>query len=263
MADAPSGIEAPQEDELEIMSAFPHLPRKCWEFAKLCDQLLGVLEREVLGRDLPKDTPFQRLMRFVLAKARDDARSAVRLAKAGYGRQAAALSRSLVEAAINARYIEKEPEERSLAFVGFSEKYTKLLGKKIESEIGLQGLSEHDRQVLEQVKEIEAGTGWPRSLKDRAYDIGTDEWKHAYDIDYFLLSGFAHQDVSAQVRRSVPSQEVRIGTGRGPEMVDFALGAVFDYLREVATVAYKAFGFSEESLEKLRESAERVSRANE
>src|SRR5262249_34365459 len=117
MVDAPSSVDTPQEDQLELMSAWPQLPQLCWDLAGYCDNLLNLLEREIFSSPIPADTFFQRAIGLILAKAYNDARSAIRLSKAGYGPQAAGVCRSVVEGAINAEYIDKEPEDRSYAFL--------------------------------------------------------------------------------------------------------------------------------------------------
>src|SRR5260221_385238 len=56
-------------------------------------------------------------MSLILAKAQDDSRAVIRLSKSGYGVQAAALSRSLIEAAINADYIQLNPLTNGKAYI--------------------------------------------------------------------------------------------------------------------------------------------------
>src|SRR5216683_2685699 len=112
MAESPSSVDSPQEEELELMSAFPDLSSTDWTLANFCDRLLRFVDKDIFGTKLTIDTNFQQAMSLILAKAHDDARSAIRLAKAGYGPQSAVLCRSLVEATINSWYIRKVPEIR-------------------------------------------------------------------------------------------------------------------------------------------------------
>ncbi|MGB6599197.1 MAG: aspartate--tRNA ligase, partial [Candidatus Acidiferrum sp.] len=115
MAESPSSVDSPQEEELELMSAYPDLSSKDWALANLCDRLLALADRQIYASKLPVDTHFQQAMTLIVAKAHDDARAAIRLAKAGYGAESAGLCRSLVESAINSWYIKKDPEARGKA----------------------------------------------------------------------------------------------------------------------------------------------------
>ena len=90
MAESPSAVEQPQEEELELMAAFPALSSSDWELAVLCDKLLKNVGNKLLQSSLPADTGLQQAMSLILAKAWADGRSVVKLAKAGYGPQASA-----------------------------------------------------------------------------------------------------------------------------------------------------------------------------
>jgi aspartyl-tRNA synthetase len=237
MADSPSAVEQPQEEELELMGAFPNLPSTSWMLAGYCDSLLALLEHEVFALPVPAVNTFQRAMALILAKARDDARSAVRLAKAGYGPQSAGLCRSLVEASINSRYIEKDPSVRGNAFIKSINEQNRSLSKKLRSHTTpqdvLEAMAEAERTYVE--------SGWPFRLADRAHDV--ENPSYTYDIVFQLLSQQLHSTVSSfagQVRFDNDGG-YRIRIGRGPEWVDEALATVFIHLSQVVEVSYKAF----------------------
>lgn len=229
------------------MSAFPLLPPKCWALASLCDRLLRLLEMEFFARLLPGDSSFQQAMALIAAKSRDDARSAIRLAKAGYGPESAGLCRSLVEAAINSEYIAKDPEERSRQFLLSILDQNRLLAKRLRSHETPAGV----QSALEDVERIETQSGWPRTLAQRAHAV--QDPSYHYDVVFLLLSQQIHASAAAlagQVWQEGPAQ-LAIRVGRGAEWVDTALATVFMYLTPVMNVAYDAFRFEKRNLEAL------------
>ncbi|HUK86720.1 MAG TPA: aspartate--tRNA ligase, partial [Terriglobales bacterium] len=120
MVDAPTPILMPQEDELELITAWPNLGKGERALADYCDKLLRFADQHLFTVKLFFDetTAYQKAVSLVLAKAYNDARGAVKLAKAGYGPQSAAICRSLVEGFINVQYISAaEQERRSKAFL--------------------------------------------------------------------------------------------------------------------------------------------------
>ncbi len=244
MCDAPSAIESPQEEELELMGAYPNLPRDAWLLAGFCDELLRLLDGEVFTNPVAADTFFQRAMGLILAKARDDARAATRLAKAGYGPQSAGLCRSLVEASINSRYIEKEPEVRGEGFL----KSIFAGNRRLAGKVSLHPVPQDVKQAINEAKKVESESKWPRNIAERAYDI--EKPHYAYDVVFFLLSQQLHSDVAAlagQVGLTDLTQ-YKIRIGRGEEWVTEALATVFIFLSQVVDVAYKAFGLSKDNL---------------
>ncbi len=247
MAEAPSAIEAPQEEELELMSAFPLLSPRCWALANLSDRLIRIMDKEFLTRLLPGDTAFHQAMALIAAKARDDARAAIRLAKAGYGPEAAALCRALVEAAINSEYIAQDPAVRAKQFLDSLRDQSRLLAKRLRS----HQPSEDVRRALEEVESIEVQSGWPRSLAERAHAVQNPSYH--YDIVFLLLSQQVHSSVAAlagKVHQAGPTQfDIRIG--RGEEWVDTALATVFMYLSPIMNVVYRAFGLDMKNLEDI------------
>jgi len=247
MAESPSAVDSPQEEELELMSAFPDLPSFDWTLANFCDRLLRSVDADIFGARLPIDTNFQQAMSLILTKAHDDARSAVRLAKAGYGPQSAGLCRSLVEAAINSWYIRKDPATRGKQF----------LDSMNEEQIGLvKRLNLHPKSpeiqaAIEESVAIEKKSGWPRQLMERAYDV--EKPNYTYDLVFFMLSQRVHSSVSSLVGGLHESDtgQWRLRVGRGPEWVDTALATVFMYFTQVANVAYQAFDLDNTKLNEL------------
>src|SRR5207245_7357789 len=79
MADSPSAVDAPQEEELEIMAAFPGLNGQNWALAELCDQLTSLADRNLFRSVLPKENHFQESISLIASKAFDDARAVARL----------------------------------------------------------------------------------------------------------------------------------------------------------------------------------------
>ncbi len=249
MAESPSAVEQPQEEELELMSAFPDLPSSFWMLANLCDKLLRLLEKELFAHPLPVDSSFEQAMAMIAVKARDDSRAAVRLSKAGYGPEAAGLCRSLVEAAINSEYIGKDPEARALQFLRSINDQNRLLAKRAK----IHDISRDFRQAIEDVERIAVESGWPRTLAERAHAVQNPSY--AYDVVFTLLSQQLHASAAAlagQVHLDSPNQ-LAIRFGRGPEWVDTALATVFMFLAPIMNVAYDAFRLDKGKLEALAE----------
>jgi aspartyl-tRNA synthetase len=113
MAEAPSRVDAPAVEELELMEAYSGLAPDLWELASIADELLQFVRNNIFSRDdLPFDSPFRVLCHLFLASAWKSGRSAVRLAKSGFGQQAAVLARSVFEAWVNLMWISKNPDDR-------------------------------------------------------------------------------------------------------------------------------------------------------
>jgi len=238
MCDAPSPVESPQEDELELMGAFPNLPGHAWVLAGFCDELLGLLGRDIFENPVPADTPFQRAMSLILAKARDDSRAAVRLAKAGYGPQSAGLCRSIVEASINSRYIQKDPEVRGEAF----RKSIVDANRRLAAKLASHPVPQDVKEAMDEAQKIEDESGWPKNIAQRAYDV--EKPNYAYDIVFTLLSQQLHSDIAA-LASQVHGTDLsgwKIRYGRGEEWVTTALATAFIFLSQVAEIAYDAFG---------------------
>ena len=254
MCGAPSQVDSPQEDELELMSAYPNLPADAWVLAASCDELLRLLDDEVFSRAVPGENQLQKAMALILAKARDDARAATRLAKAGYGPQSAGLCRAVVEASINARYIERDPEARGEAFLRSIVEGNRRLADKLARHPVPADLKE----AINEAQKVESESKWPRSVAERAYDA--QKQNYHYDVVFFLLSQQLHSDVAALAGKvalpDLPQLKIRIG--RGKDAVKLALFTVFTYLHDVAEVAYTAFGLRKDGLYAARDRFERA-----
>ncbi len=254
MCDAPSPAEAPQEEQLELMAAFPALSPRCWELAGLCDRLVRTVEAELFAGRLPVDSYFQRSMSLIASKARDDARSAIRLAKAGYGPQAAGLTRSLVEGAINSEYIQADAETRGSAFL----KSIKPEGARLAKRLAPHNPSQEVQQAIDELRLLAEQSGWPQLLSERAHKIAKPHY--AYDVVFFMLSQLLHSSVASLAGQlhEADHGDWTLRIGRGPEWVDTALATVFINFFAVVNVAYAAFALDKSNLEKLRKEFEKV-----
>jgi tRNA synthetases class II (D, K and N)/Family of unknown function (DUF5677) len=251
MVDAPSGVEAPQEDQLGLMSAWPHLPQICWDLAAFCDQLANVVDKEVFDLPaVPSDTYLQRAMVLILVKALHDTRAAIRLAKAGYGYQAGTVARSIVEGAINSEYIEREPEPRSLAFLRSIDPANMRLIKRLSLHPVHDELAEAIRQAR-RAKPQQPPVQWPDNLRQRAYAVR--EPNYSYDVVFLMLSQLSHSSVAALAGslKLEDQDKFAIGVGRGPGWVDTTLATTFIYFYEISRISFGAFGLDTKSLEQL------------
>jgi hypothetical protein len=247
MAESPSAVDRPQEEELELMAAFPDLPSSCWQLANLCDRLVRTIDREVFSRRLPADTYLQQSMVLIATKARDDARGAIKLAKAGYGPQAAGLSRSIVEAGINGEYILRDPEKRGGAFLKSVREENARLAKRLSP----HGPPEDVQEAIKEALKLQTESGWPRNVGERAYAVAKP--LYAYDVVFFMLSQLLHSSVSSMAGQlhETQSGDWRLRFDRGPEWVDTALATVFMFLYAVAKCTYSTFELGQTSIENL------------
>jgi len=238
MAESPSEVDAPQEDALELMAAWPRLPKICWSLAGYCDDLLRIVQSECLLSTQPVDNHFQQAMAIILGKASGDARAAVKLAKAGYGPQSAGLCRSLVEGAINSRYIEKDPENRGDAFLKSIHDEKPRLIKRLNRH-------PHSMEVSEAIKEhkdLGTRSGWPDNVAARAHDV--EDPSYSYDLVFMMLSQLLHSNVisvAGRLREIEPGHWV-MESQKSAQWVDTALFTAFVYFQSIVEVAYKAFG---------------------
>jgi len=247
MADSPSSVDVFQEEELELMAAWPGLPGPCWSLAQFCDELIRTVGRECLGARQPVDTHFQQAMSLILAKAAADARAAVKVGKAGYGPQSAGLSRSLVEAAINSRYIEKDPEIRGDAFLRSVHDQNRRVAKRIVKHNPSDGVI----QAIQEAKNLEEKSGWPENIGVRAYDV--ENPSYSYDVVFLMLSQLVHSNVVSVAGRlqEIQPGEWLVESQRSAQWVDTALFTVFVYFQSIVEVSYKAFGIPLTNIEKI------------
>jgi aspartyl-tRNA synthetase len=250
MAESPSSIDALQEEELELMAAFADLPTRCWELAELCDKLLRTVQNSLLHEPIPANTYLQQAMSLIITKAWADGRSAVKVAKAGYGPQAAGLSRSVVEAAINTAYIQEDPELRARAFLDSDREWKARFVRTIRPYL----TDPQELAKLEGIREeIGKKSGWPQRIADRAHQVKELTIRHAYDVTFQLLSDAVHSGL----RRAAGNlKEERPGSfslliGPSPEGVEMPLVTVFFYFLYVARVAFDAFQLNKNPLDEL------------
>jgi aspartyl-tRNA synthetase len=246
MADSPSAVDRPQEDELEIMAAYPNLSSHNLSLANVCDRLWRVIDKETLS-PLPIDTCFQQAMSLILAKSEDDARAVIRLSKSGYGVQAAALSRSLIEAAINAAYIELQPDEHGRAFIKSLVASNQRLAKRMRPHATTDEL----RELVAAAENLQKESGWPRTLAERTSFLPKPNY--LYDVAYFMVSQLVHSDIAATAGRLSQGNagEFKLQVGPSNEWVPQALATCFIALHEVARISFVAFGIDQQPFEPL------------
>jgi hypothetical protein len=254
MVDAPTSVVITQEEQLELMAAWPELSEREWKLARLCDDLLEAVTEEVLHKKLPVDTSLQQASAVILGKAWNDAKAAVKLAKAGYGVQAAAVSRSLVEATINLRYIEKDPENRAEAFL-------RLMGeenRKLIRRVKLHPVSKETQDAIDRIPDSPKGSLWPASIMERAYDVQKPYYD--YDVVFPMLSQLLHSTPPAMAGqlKEDGQQQFRMQIGRSHEWVDTALATVFLFFAQIADSSFKTFNLSNERLESLAQAFTKV-----
>ena len=247
MAESPSAVDTVQEDELELMGSYPFLPSHYWVLAGYCDKLIRMLERDVFAQQKGGRSLFQRAMGVIAAMARNDARAAVRLAKAGYGPEAAALCRSLVETAINSEYIALAPEVNARQFLLSANDQARILARRVKQ----HAATEEVQEAMQEAQSISISSGWPRTLAERAHAVHKPSY--AYDVVFSLLSYQVHAAVSGQAGQISLDSEMnaKIRFGPGPEWVSTALATVFMFLGPIMNVAYDAYGLDKRELESL------------
>jgi Family of unknown function (DUF5677) len=261
MAESPSAVDRPQEEELEIMAAYPGLIRQNWALAELCDELTSLVDRKLFRSILPKENRFQESMSLIVSKAFDDARAVARLSKSGYGLQAAGLSRSLVESAINSLYIDQAPEKHGSAYLRSIRESNRRL---------VRGLTPHAdtpemKEVLKKAEIIDTESGWPRRLMERADAVGRP--MYLYDVVYLMLSQILHGDVASVAGKLKEDSAGNFSIQIGPSnhWVPQALATCFIGFHQIAQVAFKAFRIDEAELErvgnKFQELTQRADRA--
>jgi hypothetical protein len=245
MAESPSEVDTVQEEELEILGAFPRLHPQNWTLTEICDRLTSSVDHDLLGKTLPVDTHFQQAMSLIISKSRDDARSVIRLSKAGYGVQAAGLSRSIIESAINSMYIALDAEKRSNAYIRSIHESNRRLARRFSPHAS----TEEMKEVIRNAESIVEESGWHKSLAERVKALGQS--LYLYDVSYPMLSQILHGDVAAVAGKVEEDSSGRYKIRIGPDnkWVPQALATCFMGFHQVAQVAYDAFGLDKGRLE--------------
>jgi hypothetical protein len=247
MVDAPSDVGIAQEDELELLSAWPRLSDRERALADQCRGLLKIVDHLFFGRPLQWETPFQQAMAVILAKAYNDAHAAVQLSKAGFALQAAALCRSIVEAAGNSQWIDQDPEKRALAFLRSVGPEAKRLAGKIHA----SAQSKESVEALERASLIAVEAGWPRTANERFRALGADA--PVFELVFSMLSQFVHPTASSVAGLiSYDGSELSLRMGPSHEFIELALAVVFDFFSNVSLVAAKALDVPTASIEQAR-----------
>jgi aspartyl-tRNA synthetase len=247
MMEAPSDVGVAQEDELELVSTWPRLSERERTLADQCGSLLKTVDQLFFGQPLQWETYFQQAMAVILAKAYNDAHAAVQLAKAGYALQAAALCRSIVEAAGNSQWIAQDPESRARAFLSSVGGEAKRLAGKIHS----SAQSKESLDALEKASSIAADAGWPRTATERFKALGPDA--PSFELVFSMLSQFVHPSASSiSGLMSYEGGELSLRMGPTHEFTELALALVFDYFSNISLVAARALSVSPAPIEDAR-----------
>jgi len=247
MAESPSEVDTIQEEELEILGAFSRLHPQNWALTEICDRLTSSVDHNLLNKVLPVDTHFQQAMSLIISKSRDDARAVIRLSKAGYGLQAAGLSRSVVESAINSLYIALNPEVNGDAYLKSIRESNKVLAKRFKPHAS----TEEMKEVIRNAEAIDEQSGWPKMLRQRVQAL--PQPMYLYDVSYLMLSQLLHGDIAAVAGKVEEDQSGKYKIQIGPtnKWVPQALATCFIGFHQIATVAYDAFGLNKTQLEEF------------
>ncbi len=245
MVDAPTSVAVTQEEQVELMAAWSELSDQEWRLAHVCDELLGITRETISENPLSVDALHRRATSLILGKAFNDARSAIKLAKAGYGVQAAALARSLVEASINLQYIEKDPEPRSAEFLDLGSDERRKLFSRVKSHPHTQEVAD----AFSRFQFISQKSAWPKTLSERAYAV--DNPSYDYDVVFLLLSQLIHSSPSGLVGQlsTLDGRSFEIQIGRSHEWIDTALALVFMYFAQISQTAFNTFGLDCQGLQ--------------
>jgi hypothetical protein len=114
--------------------------------------------------------------------------------------------------------------------------------------------------AIKEASKIEAESGWPSSIRDRAYAVKKPN--EQYDIVFTMLSSIVHSAASSTTRKIQEAQpgQWRVAWGPSGEWVDTALITVFVSLKSIADVSYDAFGLDKRPLDKIEGNFEAFNR---
>ncbi|MGH9521706.1 MAG: aspartate--tRNA ligase, partial [Terriglobales bacterium] len=239
MVDAPMHVSPAQLEELYLMPAFYGLSPENRKLLKTCDLVLDFLHKELFGRDFPQDTPLQAATALIFAKTFGDAEAIVRLARAGYGAQAAGLCRSILESAVNIRFItEKDSAARALAFLKSASPDIQRLATKLRRSSSQAEVI----AVFEKAQQLGRESLWPPNVKDRMQALHPGEL-HTYDLLYSMFSQVIHSSVSSLAGVYTESQKAaRITLPPTNQDIELPLMIVLDFTRVVAVETFNVFG---------------------
>jgi aspartyl-tRNA synthetase len=247
MVDAPSDIGIGQGDELELLSAWPRLSDRERTLAEHCGSLLKIVDGLFFERPLKWETQLQQATAIILTKSYNDAHAAVQLSKAGYALQAAALCRSIVEAAANGQWIALDPEPRAGAFL----KSVGSEAKRLAGKIHQSAQSRESLDALERASSIAADAGWPKMVSERFRDLGPDA--HTYQLVFSMLSQFVHPTSSSVAGLTrYEGGELSFRVGPNHEFIELSFSIVFDFFSNVVLTATKAFDLPPDSIRLAR-----------
>jgi len=236
MCDAPSAIGIVQEDELELLAAWPGLSERERLLAEQCSELLNIVDEVFFGRSLEWNNSFQQAMAIILTKSHNDSQSALQLSRAGYGLQAAQLCRSIVEAAANGEFIALDPQKWALAFL----KSVGSEAQRLAGKIHRSAQSQESLDALQRAAAVAGESGWPRTIRERFQALGDSG--RTYELVFTMLSQFVHASASSVAGlTSYRAKEMSFRVGPSHEFVEFSLSLVFDFFSNVALTSATAF----------------------
>jgi len=247
MCDAPSAIGMLQEDELELLAAWPGLSERERAMAEQCSKLLNTVDEVFLNRSLEWNNAFQQAMAIILTKSYNDSQSALQLSRAGYGLQAAQLCRSIVEGAANGEFIALDPEKWALPFL----KCVGSEAQRLAGKIHRSAQSQESLDALQRAAAVAGESGWPKTMRERFQGLGQSG--HTYELVFTMLSHFVHASASSVAGlASYRGTELSFRVGPSHEFVEFSLSLLFDFLSNTALTAARAFSLSTAKIDEAR-----------
>ncbi len=229
MVNAPSSVEMPQEDQLELMAAWPLLGEREWRLATDCDELLAAISQETMKMPTPADTKYRFALWLILAKAFNDARSAVRLCKSGYGVQASMIVPSIIEGALNSKFILLDPTISADSFLD-----TILEDNKADIAEAIAAGVDLPADLIQQFSGVADSRPWP-DLQGRLAAVGTPEKYRSALRAFSEYRRYSIRTIATYLSETSDGWAVRIG--RGNDGVETALFATFDFMSEIAASA--------------------------
>ncbi|MBI2683090.1 MAG: hypothetical protein HYX26_07745 [Acidobacteriales bacterium] len=176
-------------------------------------------------------------MSLLFAKAFDDSRASIRLAKSGYGPQACVLAMQVYESALNAITVRGSEELAStlLDTVGQS-------ANVLARSLNVDRFTGKDREVIEQARAIQPKGGWP-TLEDRVNGL-PGEIRSKYQAALPLSISYSDWQLSNLTSRigEMENPEWTLSIGRSDQDVRLALRIVSDFFFDLTLAVAEFFG---------------------
>lgn len=223
----------------------------CPEWVKLNEQLAATLGGAMESTRVEIITsPEKALVCLFLGKAYKTHQAITKLARSGFGEDAAILARSLLNLVINALWIHQNPSVRVSAYIDFDTVLRARLGRKIiqnPSLLGsqfqnrLSGIKSTQPQLEAEEKKAITKHGYKRgvwsgkTIRDMAEDVGHI---NAYDSAYTLMSNLEHSNATSTDAYITEGPDgLTIGVAPGPNYVRESLATAHHLLLLIARLA--------------------------